>query len=192
VAAGVSDERVRLFVALELPERIRDALVGWRGAVLREVPGLRPVARESLHVTLCFLGWRRAGEVGEIGAAVEGAARSGAGGPAPVRLSVARDIWLPPRRPRVLAVELEDGAGSLTRVQAELSRSLQAGGWYEPEARPFLAHVTVARVARGVRPRAGELPAPQQLEFEGARVTLYRSRLGRGGARYEPLVSVGV
>jgi 2'-5' RNA ligase len=180
-------ERVRLFVALELPEPVRDALVSWRAAVLDGAPALRPVGRDSLHVTMCFLGWRWDHEVADIGSAVTGVASSDLEA---ARLSVTQGIWLPPRRPRVLAVELADADGILGRVQGELSRALAAGGWYEPESRPFLAHVTVARVGRGARVRRGELPPAPALEFEGSTVTLYRSRLARGGAQYEPLLRV--
>jgi len=54
----------RLFVALELPEDVRVALVAWRP----RDGGLRPVAAESLHVTLAFLGWREAADADMIGA----------------------------------------------------------------------------------------------------------------------------
>ena len=70
----MNGERVRLFVALELPEPVRDALVAWRAAVLADVPALRAVARKSLHVTLCFLGWRWDQEVAAIHPAIPTAA----------------------------------------------------------------------------------------------------------------------
>jgi 2'-5' RNA ligase len=177
-------ERVRLFVALELPEEVREALASWRAPVLDGVPASRAVARESLHVTLCFLGWRWTYEIPAIDEAIADVA--GRGGRA-ARLSVVQGIWLPPRRPRVLAVELADAGRVLGGIQGELSRALQAGGWYEPESRPFLAHVTVARVGRGGRVRRDGLPPAPAVEFEGTTVTLYRSRLARGGAQYEPL-----
>jgi RNA 2',3'-cyclic 3'-phosphodiesterase len=69
---------------------------------------------------------------------------------------------------------------------------LRAGGWYVPEQRPFLAHVTVARVARGARIRREVLPPPPPDAVTASTVTLYRSRLERGGARYEPLASVAL
>jgi ketosteroid isomerase-like protein len=90
----------------------------------------------------------------------------------------------------VLAVRLADADLNLSRVQSALSRTLHAGGWYTPEARPFLAHVTVARVSRGARAPSVELTPPPELSFEGAQVTLYRSRLSSAGARYEPLGTV--
>lgn len=176
------DERVRLFVALELPGAVRDALVAWRPAAR----SLRLIDPAALHVTLCFLGWRFEREVQPILDVC-----AGVSGCSAASLSLDTALWLPSRRPRVLAVRLVDDGGRLADAQAELSRALSAGGWYTPEARPFLAHVTVARVAgEARRAPAVELAAPPELSFAGDRVTLYRSRLGAGGARYEALKSV--
>jgi RNA 2',3'-cyclic 3'-phosphodiesterase len=173
------DERVRLFVALELPAFVQDALAAWRPAVR----GLRLVDPAALHVTLCFLGWRFEREIASILEACAGVI----GSPA-ASLGVEGAAWLPTRRPRVLAVRLLDEDGALRAAQAELSRALSAGGWYTPEQRPFLVHVTVARVARDVRRApAVDLAAPPPLPFAGDRVTLYRSRLSSAGARYEAL-----
>lgn len=182
----MSGERVRLFVALQLPEPALDALVEWRTAVLRAIHALRPVARESLHVTLCFLGWHEADQVEPISAAVSGIAL-----PPSLRLAVGRGAWLPPRRPRLIAVDLADPEGAVGEAQARLSERLVSGGWYEPERRPFRPHVTLARVGRRERLRASELPPPPPLEFEAVGVTLYRSHLSRGGSRYEALASAG-
>jgi 2'-5' RNA ligase len=147
-------------------------------------------------VTLCFLGSRPGGEVAEIAACCR-AAVSATGA---LELTVGKALWLPPRRPRVLTVELTgDDQGHLAAVQSALARGLVAGGFYEPEARPFLAHVTVARVARdasgrdasgrGARIRPRPLPAPAAMAFTGERVTLFASRLGAGPARYEALAT---
>jgi RNA 2',3'-cyclic 3'-phosphodiesterase len=181
----VSDERARLFVALELPESIRQALVDWRATAVHAVEGLRLVREEDLHVTMCFLGWQAIGEVDSIASACGVLA-----GEPGAQLRVAGSIWLPRRRPRVLAVELEDRDGALARIQSRLSAALESGGWYRPEKRPFLAHVTVARVRGGARVRAGELGALPGLAFVGTTVTLFRSRLSPAGARYEALASV--
>lgn len=178
--------RVRLFVALELPEPVREAVARWRDRLPGTVSeALRPVARESLHVTLCFLGSRPEGEVEAIGAACGMVAAE-----SQPSLVLREALWLPARRPRVLAVALDDRQGRLAEVQAALSAALAAGGWYEPEPRPYLAHVTVARANHRVRLRAVELAAPPRLEFPGSQVVLYRSRLSRGGARYEALRTV--
>jgi RNA 2',3'-cyclic 3'-phosphodiesterase len=177
------EERARLFVALELPDVAREALVQWRSATVAAVRGLRHVAPENLHATLCFLGSRPVTEVDEIAVACDVAA-----GEPVVQSGFGAPIWLPRRRPGVLAVELSDAGGALTRLQATLSAALARGGWYTPESRPFLPHVTVARVGRDGRIRPVPLAAPPaDPSFRCFRVTLYRSRLGAGGARYEAL-----
>jgi 2'-5' RNA ligase len=179
---GAGEERARLFVALELPDAARDALAGWRSASVADVPGLRFVPPEDLHATLCFLGSRPVREMDEIAAACGVVA-----GEPPVDSRFGEPVWLPARRPRVLAIELEDPDGALARIQSTLSAALTAGGWYAPESRPFLAHVTVARVGRDARVRPGRLEDPPALGVRCSRVTLYRSRLSPAGARYEPL-----
>lgn len=182
----MSDRRARLFVALELPDPVRDVLTRWLARLPPEnLRAVRPVARESLHVTLCFLGGRGEDEIPAIAAAC------GVVAPKPAaRLTVAGGTWLPRRRPRVLAVGLDDPEHRLAQVQGELSSALAAGGWYEPEKRPYLAHVTVARLREPIGSRPPELPEPAHVEFIGSRVVLYRSRLLRGGARYEALTAV--
>jgi limonene-1,2-epoxide hydrolase len=86
----------------------------------------------------------------------------------------------------VLAARIEDPSDGVAALQAALSRELSSGGWYAPESRPFRGHVTVARVPRGTRARAVELPALPEVRFVSDEVTLYRSRLAPSGARYEP------
>jgi 2'-5' RNA ligase len=183
--SATGEERARLFVALELPAPTRDILTRWRGAPLSEIPALRPVPTEHLHATLCFLGSRPAREIDAIAAACGVVA-----GEPPVISQLGEPLWLPRRRPGVLAVALSDPDGALARIQAALASALIAGGWYAPESRPFLAHVTVARTARNARIQAPALDPPPPVEVHCWRVTLYRSRLGPGGARYEPLATV--
>jgi 2'-5' RNA ligase len=184
----VTDERVerlRLFVALSLPKEVRAEIEGWREAALGGRRELRLSELATLHATLCFLGWQPAEEVGGIAAACLAVAGSGA---ARSRLGAA--IWLPRRRPNVLALELEALDGALAEVQAAVARELERGGWYRPEARPYLPHVTVARLRRGSRVLREAVAAPPAVEFAAVEVTLYRSLLAQGGARYEALASV--
>lgn len=184
----MSDERARLFVALELSDRVVLDLIDWRAGAVSGIEGVRLVAPEDLHVTLCFLGWQGVGEIDAIGRACGAVAGSGV-----ASLQVGEPVWLPRRRPRVLAVGLSDLEGVLGRVQGALSDVLVRGGWYEAQAREYLAHVTVARLGRAARvpaSRARSLETPRRLTFEGSTVTLYRSRLSPTGARYEALASV--
>lgn len=176
--------KARLFVALDLPEPVRDRLDRWARDRLAGRDALRLIRRDDLHVTLCFLGWRDEADAAGLAEIVRSCAV-----PAP-GLSLAEAVWLPPRRPRVLAVGLRDGAGALARLQSELSAALTKDGGYEPEVRAYRPHVTVARVRSGARVPARERAGPESPggdAFSGAAVTLYRSRLGSAGARYEPV-----
>jgi 2'-5' RNA ligase len=183
----VSTERARLFVGLDLPDSARSALVQWRATHLSDVAGarLRLIKPVALHVTLCFLGGQAVADIDPIAAACDTAASHAA-----VELSLSAPVWLPARRPRAIAVKLVDARHRLPGLQRAISHTLQAGGWYEPEARPFLAHVTVARVGKSERVRASPLPSPPSGAVVCSAITLYRSHLGPGGARYEPLHTV--
>ena len=182
MSAGVA----RLFVALDLPDVARVALARWGAGIAAAHPGVRAVAADSLHVTLCFIGDHPADDLERLGDACQIVAGMG-----PVELGVQAALLLPPRRPRVLAVSLLDPGGALAAIQATLAGTLASLGALppagRPERRPFLPHVTVARVRPGgLRISPGDLPAPPTPRLTGRTVTLYESRLGSGPARYEP------
>jgi RNA 2',3'-cyclic 3'-phosphodiesterase len=185
----VTGASARLFVALELPDDVKAALTSWSTAQLGSVDGLRRVSAEALHLTLCFLGWRPADEMDAIASECDAIADEPA-----VSVSLGEVLWLPRRRPRVVAVSLdpvsESDGRDLQALQSRLATALSARGFYEPEQRPFLPHVTFARVRRGARARAAEVPAPEPVRFSLSTVTLFRSHMGRGGSRYEPLIRV--
>jgi 2'-5' RNA ligase len=175
-----------MFVALDLPDRTRLELAAWRDSLVEGRMDLRPVRAEALHVTLVFLGWQDEAAADAIAAAaLERAAPAPALRPAGVRP-------LPPRDPRLFALDLEDFEGRATALQAHVSDALAAGRWYRPEKRPFWPHITLARVKRHER-RVAPLPAeppPPADAFPAARLTLYRSTLRPQGALYEPLGQV--
>ena len=181
----------RLFVALELPDEVRESLAAWQRAELEPIPVLRPVAPEALHVTLAFLGHRPEREIKRIAPILDGIDR-----PAPELRFLSEPAGRPPGRPRLYAIEAESPGA--VELQAEVSDALERARLYEPEDRDFWPHVTVARTRRerrgsskpakvDVRPRA--LPAALERPFVSIRMRLYRSHLRPQGAQYEPLSS---
>jgi 2'-5' RNA ligase len=173
----------RLFAALELPAEIRAGLAAFGRRAAQSDGALRPSREDALHLTLAFLGHRALDEVEPARAAV----RTVAGAPAPV-LTLAGALWLGPRRPHVLTMGLQDAGGVLGALQATVVERLAGALPWEPEARPFRAHVTVARVRRDWRPRMDDLPEVPQATFTAEAVVLFRSHLGGGGpSRYEAL-----
>lgn len=180
---GAGSTQARLFVALDLPAEPRAQLAVWRDELVSGRTDLRPVAVEALHVTLVFLGYRPEHEAEAIAASAFGPLtqlRS-------VLLAPRALVGVPPRRPRLFALDLLDAGGAAAALQAGVSEALERSGHYEPERRRFWPHVTLARVKRDRR--ADPLvAAPPEGAFEAASVTLYRSRLRPGGgALYEPL-----
>jgi 2'-5' RNA ligase len=180
---------VRLFVALDLPDVLRGHLLGWGAHALSDIPGVRLQRPEAMHVTLCFLGEQPVAEV----EAIAGAMHAAVGRRTELTLTPGAPIWLPARRPRVAAIEVADAGGDLAVLQAGVSAGLAGGGWYEPERRPFLAHVTVARIGRNGPRQPPELPTPPPaVSAAGRSVSLYRSHTGASGARYEAVATVGL
>lgn len=183
--------RARLFVALDLPAAVREGIVAWGRAALAD-PALRPVAPESLHVTLAFLGWTAEKEIPRLAEIVEAG-----GGPAP-RIELCDPVSRPERgSPRLFALPADSPAA--VELQAGLGERLVEARLYEPEKRPFWPHVTVARVKREERGSKrpafvsrppGALPKALLRPFDGVRMTLYRSKLQPQGAQYTPLAQV--
>ena len=174
-----------MFVALDLHEEARSALAAWRDGLVEGRDDLRPVAASALHVTLAFLGWQDESAAATIAAAALVDAE------APVlRATGVRP--LPPRDPRLFALDLDDADERAAAVQARVSDALEAGGWYTPEKRAFWPHITLARVKRGRRrvPPLPDAPPPPEEPFVADRLTLYRSTLRPQGAIYDPLHSV--
>ena len=177
---------MRLFLAAELPSGVRDELACWTRAAVgrREQP--RRLDAASLHLTLCFLGEQppsavrpltvALGECSALLAAVED-------------LRLGAPVWLPPRRPRVLAVEIGDPAGALRALRGSLVAELTRLITWNPGRERFRPHVTVARMHGGTQ-RARELPPTPALRFAPSAATLFRSTLDPGGARYEALASI--
>jgi 2'-5' RNA ligase len=203
----------RLFAAIDPPRAVSEQLASWAremtGAIraqagpagMGEDFKLRLLAPETMHVTLCFLGARPPGEMQTLAAALEAFEGSVS------ELALGAPLWLPPRAPRTLALEVGDEDGSLADVQAGLGEAFAQAVDWQPERRRFRAHLTVARLGRGKPSRRAQggrrdrrrgndsdqgaplLPATPQLSFTPTALVLYRSWLDRQGARYEPIAT---
>jgi len=178
-----------MFVALDLPGGPRAALARWRDALVRDRNDLRPVPEDHLHVTLAFLGWQDESASEAIAAAAFGAV-DGLRRP---RLTPTEIRSVPPRRPRLFALDLLDEGGGAGAIQAAVAGALERERVYEPERRPFWPHVTLARAKRAERRVAPLEAGPPALgAIEPAELTLYRSTLRPQGALYEPLGSTAL
>lgn len=153
----------RLFVAVW---PTAEAIEELRALPRKDRHGVRFVDPDAWHITLRFLG---DADIDEVGAAldefdaVESIVRLGPG----VDLLGGRNLVVP-------ASGLDDLAAEVRMCTADLG---------EPEVRPFLGHLTIARV----KPRA-ELPPAMgafvDASFVADEIALVSSRLHPDGARY--------
>lgn len=168
-----ADERLRLFLALELPDDVETALRAWADEHL--VRGRRV---ETFHVTLAFLGSRPRSELDAIvGALRESVAKASPFTLEPVRYRETRSVGM---------LVLDDPSKEARNLAGRLQRRLEKLGVYEREARPWLPHITVVRFRE--RPRL-EPPLPEIGSFAPSGAAAFLSRLRRTGAQYEVLES---
>jgi RNA 2',3'-cyclic 3'-phosphodiesterase len=186
----VSSERLRLFIAADLPpdllEDLNHSLAPVRARP--EVESARWTAPANQHVTLKFLGWVDA----EALDGVAGTLAAVATAHEPSTISLAGLGAFPSeRRARVLWVGLDDPAGLLAALAQDLESSLMPLG-FEAEQRAFTPHLTLARF----KPPASlvgvlsEQPRVAEPRFEVGHLALYRSHLHPKGARYEVLGTI--
>ena len=189
---------IRCFAAILLADTVRDA-------VAREVDRLRPLSRavawvpgENLHITMRFLGEQPDARVTDAVEALHEAAE----GSVPFDLALGGLGGFPSLdRPRVLWVGAVAGAADARRLQHQVADALDRRR-FGREERDWHPHVTVGRVfdeprwrregAPAVRAAIQAAPAPVFGSFTVSAISLVRSQLGRGGARYTPLATVAL
>lgn len=178
-----SDLVGRVFVAAPLPPDVRFALA--ERIAEMPIPG-KVGPEQNWHVTLRFLdvidrvtyerflsGLERLGEQFSFPIALDGFG-----------------AFPNPRKATVFWAGIGRGAADISLLN-ELAEEAAVSAGLVPEERPFHPHLTLSRI----RPPADvrEL-VDEELDFGWRcdRVVVYRSHLGRGPARYEPLDSVNL
>jgi 2'-5' RNA ligase len=186
-------DRVRAFIAIELPPSVRSTLGSLRQTFGLPDRRLRWVDPGSLHLTLKFLGDMPRDRV----AAVAQALTDAVGGHAPITLQAGGlGVFPGPRRPRVLWAGVGGDKQALHRLQQDVEASLARLGW-PPEKRPFRGHLTVARFKQAVDAHrlVRALTESGQFRTDAFRVAdihLMRSQLNPAGAVYTRLASIGL
>lgn len=166
----------RLFVAIDLPERVRDDIVAM---VDRHLTAARWVPREQLHLTLRFIG--DADDM--MLRTIKGGLDRLRGGTFPLSLKGVGHF--PPRgEPRVIWVGVEDSE-ELNSLQRAIEGEMVKAG-VEADRRRFSPHITIARLR--------DCPTAQIARLEGKHrqfsagpfpveeFYLYSSILNRDGA----------
>jgi len=190
-------EVIRAFIAIELPEPVKEAL----GRILsglkeRDHSPVKWVDSEGIHLTLKFLGNIPDGRVTEITTAYSRALTDAS----PFRLELNGLGAFPNlRNPRVVWVGIGGDITNLLKFQKNIERALVPLG-FPAEKRFFSPHLTLGRVRdrasaperRSLGELVASLKAGSTPSFEVSSVSLIRSTLTREGAIYNRLASVAL
>lgn len=179
---------MRTFIAIELPDAVRDALADLSSRLRKS--GLRAswVRPDRMHLTLRFLGEVDIGQADRLRALLAHAYQPFE----PFSLHVGRVGAFPnPRKPAILWAGVDPLEGSLSQVQAMAEESARSIG-IPPETKPFHPHLTLARV-KDRRNAPKLLPyIEREQDFDGGSfsvrsVALFSSRLTPKGPIYQRL-----
>lgn len=171
---------MRLFIAAELPEEMREALAE-TSALLRASLRGRFVAPDSFHVTLAFLGdvdpWRIDDAADAIDDACRGlhATTCAFGDLGSFGRRSSATLWQGFSEPGILPA-------AARQVREELAQRDFAF-----DAKKFLPHITLMRA---VNLTSGTLPTPCRATGLVDRITLFHSDLSGSRPVYEPLYTV--
>jgi 2'-5' RNA ligase len=183
---------LRLFVAVTLPD---DALAACARETRRIEETLGLLARGvrfprslGLHFTLRFLGATLEEKVPALREALQASARTAA--PFSITLK-GLQAFPSAKKPRVVYLGVTEGEDAMKKLAAAVKDQLAPLGFPE-EDRPFMAHVTVARVkdleaAPKIGERLAALPAVEVARVEVKDVALMLSELQSSGSRYTAL-----
>jgi 2'-5' RNA ligase len=185
-------ESLRLFVAIELPGAVREALSRLQHELQRKgLERLKWVRPEGIHLTLKFLGPTPAEKV----AAIEEALAKAFEGIDGHELTTGKLGTFGGSRPRVLWLDLTGDLELTRRVQERVEVATEKLG-FPREARGWSPHVTLARVrpemmremAGAIGPAISRVRAPAGT-IPVSEVSLMRSTLRPSGAVYERLAA---
>lgn len=180
---------IRTFVAVEVAAEVRDHAARLIARLQTAQANVRWVPTENLHLTLKFLGDVDVAETPKICTAV---AQAAAEVPAFEMQCFGTGAFPNVNRPRTLWIGIGVGAESLTHLQANIETALEELG-YPKEQRRFHGHLTIGRIRQGrqgISQLAELLRSREDLVLGTTKVQeaiVFASRLGRDGARYEPL-----
>ena len=191
---GSSPSTFRLFVALPIPETVKEEIERVQGE-LRDMlmeKSLRWTKRDQFHLTLKFLGNVEASRVTDVTDALRGACS----GFAALKLRAERIGCFPSLRyPRVVWVWVHDDAEQLSILQRKIESAVGEFAVSRAE-KNFTGHVTIGRIDGIKRPQAEVLARLAHSmterrfgEWIANEVKLMRSELSQSGVLHSVLAA---
>lgn len=182
------DKKIRMFVAIELPQFLREALAQLQAEIRKTGFPAKWTAAENIHMTIKFLGDTPASLVEDIGGRLADAV---AGFPPITLWATGLSVFPSVKRPRVLWTGTGGETDRLARLQKQVEENLSAIG-FAKEERLFTAHLTLARFKGSIDPetiittmtRYGNFASGS---FSAGAICLFESRLTPKGPVYNRL-----
>jgi len=184
------NETVRTFVAVLLPDAVKQRIGVFLEDVIRMRADVKWVKPDNIHITLKFLGDVDNHKIGEVSACVQEAVRPF------VRFTIGiagTGMFPNDRRPSVLWIAVREGAETLIQMAGCMDSALARVG-FQKERRPFSPHLTIGRV-RSSKRIEDTVTFMQKSEwnagsFEADAVAVMKSDLRPAGALYTPLATI--
>jgi len=180
-------ERLRSFIAIPLPERIKKQLGALQQNLCQAVPELKPVKPENLHLTLHFLGEQTQDQLAKIASSMLSIGQKKKNFNATLE---GLGFFPYQRRAKVIWLGIHPH-GDLIDLHDRLAEELKQLG-LAPDPRPYRPHLTIGRFKCQPRQTAAMCPYLSHGcgSFTIDKMTLFRSQLTAGGAIHSPLKTV--
>jgi 2'-5' RNA ligase len=193
---GISEPQAqRLFIAISLPEAIKDEIEKAQGELRRALPGddVRWTKREQFHLTLRFLGNVSVNRTEALIRSAQEACKNYSA----MRLCAERVGFFPHlRSPRVIWAWVHDREDLLPKLQSAIELAVKDFTTEAAEEK-FTGHVTLGRAKHIKRPQteilaklAGRMRERFFGEWTASEIEIIRSQLSSDGARYHHLAWV--
>ena len=159
---------MRLFIAVEVSEKVRDAVARILRDLKETARHSRFVKPEKLHLTLQFLGLVEADKLEPIKRSIDEATTN------ETKLTLAYrrgGAFGRPSAPKVLWIGVEGEVPKLAAIQKKIEQALKPQG-FEPEHRDYSPHLTLARAKsfKGDRELAACIPKLETFEVQNDEV----------------------
>ena len=177
---------MRVFLALELPDIIKEHLSMATKTMSQRVSGVKWVKAGGLHVTLKFFGEIEEKKVQEIEEALQGINKKHVAMPVQLEeINAFPDLM----RPRVIVVTFQEGVDNVRAIFHDIENRLLAVD-IQKERRGFTPHITIGRVKDAAPLPIRDIIPLEERRFLLDNLVLYQSTLTREGALYAPLKEI--
>ncbi len=180
----------RLFIAINLPESIKNKLFDWELKLEQEYRlgefrgrNINWVIKNNLHITLIFIGYATDDETYEIAKTMRKIAKKHQS----FFINLEKMILGPPDKDERMFWVQGGKSQELAELQFDLENALSMGNNYQKEVRAFSTHITLARFESSISKiikEKGIVEKKINYQIPVDSIELMQSTLKRSGAEY--------